>query len=73
MKWSNPPTRIWHSIAADVEALKENPGRWALVREDGAASIVAAYKRYGCEARSHRNGNVRGRADVYARWPEATK
>jgi hypothetical protein len=71
--WKEPPPAVSSEVAPILGALKNNPGRWALVRQKVTSSSAGApWKKQGCEARVHRT-NPRekpARYDVYARWPE---
>ena len=55
-------------IDRDVEQLKANPGRWALVVEDATSDVGRRpYRRRGCETASR--GPLGGPISIYARWP----
>jgi len=70
IKWEDPggPTKGGRTDYSEiVKALRENPGRWALIKTDAPASTVQHLKRlYGVEAVSRELKNGRGK--IYARW-----
>lgn len=75
LKWQDPPSRIKKprtSIYADViQALKANPGKWALITDDWrATSAPAAFRQAKCEATTRRNDDGK-RWSVWARFPLA--
>lgn len=80
IQWKNPPAPKGGPSGAGhidkvVSALKENPGRWALVAENYTAGAGETYKKRGCEitARSTGEKGPSGNPlyNFYARWPEA--
>ena len=80
IQWKNPPSPkqgpgATGRIDRVVSALKENPGRWALVAENYTAAAGETYKKRGCEV-TKRSAGKKGPSgnplyDIYARWPEA--
>lgn len=75
IKWQDPPAALTHHDSI-VAALKNNPGRWALVAEDRSSSSSGTpWNKSGCETKVHRKNPGEGKAkyDVYARWPEEKK
>jgi hypothetical protein len=72
IKWQDPPAALTRHDSI-VAALKNNPGRWALVAEDRSSSSSGTpWNKSGCETKVHRKNPGEGKAkyDVYARWPE---
>lgn len=72
IKWQDPPAALTLHDSI-VAALKNNPGRWALVGEDKSSSSAGAkWSKSGCETKLHRKTAADGKPqyDVYARWPE---
>lgn len=70
MEWKDPPPATGgprHELDAEVDELKQHPGRWALVRENCVASARDAYVRRGCETTTRAAGG--GKFNLYARWP----
>lgn len=79
LKWVTPPGRTTGQQAARAhiaEELKQQPGMWALVETDVAASTRKSWQRLGCEATTRRRveggGSTAFTHDVYARWPKPT-
>lgn len=76
IKWQDPPASkrgMARSLVPIVTALKNNPGKWALVREKASSSSACVpWRKQGCEALVRRTnfGETPARYDVYARWPE---
>lgn len=75
IKWEEPsePAKgpgSGQRYAALVAALKENPGRWAVVAENAPATVAGYLKRrYGLEVTTRGVKNNRAEK-VFARWPE---
>ena len=78
LTWREPPAKMsatsrpsWQPIR---DALKANPGRWALIGEGRNSGIAHHLKRGGFEAvtRNHRTVDGKKVSDVYARWPEVS-
>lgn len=72
--WQDPPPRRKdaNSYAAEIEALKANPGKWALITKDWkTSSAPSAFKQAGCETTSRRNPGTDKSFSVYARFPLA--
>ena len=72
IKWQDPPAALTLHDSI-VAALKNNPGRWALVAEDRSSSSSGTpWTKSGCETKVHRKnpGDGKPKYDVYARWPE---
>ena len=72
IKWQDPPAALTLHDSI-VAALKNNPGRWALVAEDRSSSSSGMpWNKSGCETKVHRKnpGDGKPKYDVYARWPE---
>lgn len=72
LTWQDPPSRrgsLHGTYEPIIEALKENPGRWALVMDNWkTSSPPAAFKQKGCEATARRNEGSKTWS-VYARFP----
>lgn len=71
--WSNPPEKKHSQNKEFVNALKDNPGAWALWRTDTyASSVYALRKTYeGLEVRTVAKGkNEKGTSlfDIYVRF-----
>lgn len=80
IQWKNPPSSIRGQGRASridkvVSALKENPGRWALVAENYTTGAGVTYTKRGCEITTRSTGKKSQAGnllfDIYARWPEA--
>lgn len=82
LRWEEPPASKTpgnrkqgdkRKIDREVDALRRNPGKWALVREDAASGNYITYKKRGCTTRTRALGN--NRYAIYAKWeptsPEA--
>jgi hypothetical protein len=81
LRWEEPPSPDApkrkqgdkRKIDREVAALRRNPGKWALVREDAASGNYITYKKRGCITRTRALGN--NRYAIYAKWeptsPEA--
>ncbi|AYN59042.1 hypothetical protein PBI_RYAN_52 [Arthrobacter phage Ryan] len=69
--WQDPPPRkagAQGAYAQLIEALKKNPGRWALVSKDWkTSSPPAAFRQAGCEATCRRNADKKSWS-IYARY-----
>jgi len=75
IKWQDPPAALTLHDSI-VAALKNNPGRWALVAEDRSSSSSGTpWTKSGFETKVHRKnpGDGKPKYDVYARWPEDWK
>jgi hypothetical protein len=78
LKWQDPPPgrRLGGKVGAqridaDVEELKANPGRWALIAESVTSPVLLSYRKRGCEVRiSTVKPKPNARYDIYARWPK---
>lgn len=75
LQWKTPPARpkqeykLGDENQAISEALMQNPGNWALIKEDTYPSITTWWKnRPGFEAKSSKVGKTNGKWDVYARY-----
>jgi hypothetical protein len=73
INWSNPPAKKSSRHGEFVDALKANPGAWALWRTDTyASSVYTLAKTYeGLEARTVSKGkNEKGTSlfDIYVRY-----
>lgn len=80
IQWQNPPARPKQAHTpgtentAIIEALKQNPGQWALIKTDTYPSVTTWWKnRPGFEARSSKVGKDNGKWDVYARYVGGNK
>lgn len=80
IQWRNPPAAsrgrgAKARIDKVVSALKENPGRWALVAENCTTGSTPIYRKRGCEVTIRGTGEKSPSGqplhDIYARWPEA--
>lgn len=74
LKWQDPPSKQTGTSGnydADIEELKRNPGRWALIKEDWkTSSPPGAFRQNRCEVTTRRNKD--GKTwKVYARFPLA--
>lgn len=70
--WQDPPPRRKDisSYAAEIEALKAHPGKWAMITETWKTTAPpAAFKQAGCETTSRRNSGPEKTWTVYARFP----
>lgn len=67
--WQDPPSRGGKGYEHFIEALKQNPGKWALVSPDWKTTAPpSAFRQNGCEATARKN--VDGKTwSVYARAP----
>jgi len=87
IEWEEPPTAKGRNYPKGVyvhiaKALRQNPGKWAIVRQDGQGNL-AVYIRQGkvkgfapagsFEAVSRANGLGRNHATVYARYVGVTE
>lgn len=75
IQWKTPPEapKQTYSPASDtqeiIDALRANPGTWALVKEDTYPNITTRWKkRPGFEAKSSKVGKTNGKFDVYVRY-----
>jgi hypothetical protein len=75
IQWKNPPAapKQEYKLADDtqqiIEALRSNPGEWALIKEDVNPNVTTSWKkRPGFEAKSSKIGKTNGKYDVYARY-----
>lgn len=75
VEWSEPPIRtgrgrdprksaLFNNV---VEALRAEPGKWAIVRTDCSEKGARPFKRRGCETSVRADGA--GTFTVWARWP----
>lgn len=73
--WQDPPPRRTDldSYASEIEALKTNPGKWALITKTWKTTAApAAFKQAGCEVTVRRNRGTAAKTwTVYARFPLA--
>lgn len=69
--WAEPPrtTKKWGPV---LDALRANPGRWALIAQNVSHGQASYFKSKGFEVSSKTAelGYKKGNADIYARWPE---
>lgn len=72
--WQDPPPRRkgTSSYAAEIEVLKANPGKWAVITTAWkTTSAPAALRQAGCETTTRRNPGPDQAWTVYARFPVA--
>jgi hypothetical protein len=67
--WQDPPSRGGKGYEQIIEALKQNPGKWALVNPKWKTSAApAAFRQHGCEATTRKNDDGKTWS-FYARSP----
>ena len=80
MKWDTPPEPVKverhtmntkRRIDKEVRALRMNPGKWALVREDAASGAYMTYRKRGCTTRTKSLGG--NRYAIWAKWDPESK
>lgn len=78
VRWQEPPEsrgrpRIFDIDPAEMDLLKANPGRWALVAENTHSGMASTFReRYPDLEISARTGDedcLPGKVHLYARWP----
>lgn len=74
IEWQDPPARAagrGNDYSSTIDALKANPGKWALVIKDWKTTAApAAFRQAGCEATTRRNADKKTWS-VYVRFPQA--
>jgi hypothetical protein len=87
IEWEEPPpakSRAYpKGVYVDIaKALRQNPGKWAIVRRDGQGNLAIFIRRGqvkgfapagSFEAVSRANGLGRGHATIYARYVGVTE
>ena len=75
IQWKTPPVAPKQGYSPEAEtqeimdALRSNPGNWALIKEDTYPNTTSRWKkRPGFEAKSSKVGKTNGKGDVYARY-----
>jgi hypothetical protein len=67
--WQDPPSRGGKGYELVIEALKQNPGKWALINPKWKTSAApAAFRQNGCEATTRKNDDGKTWS-FYARSP----
>ena len=70
LKWQDPPKESKNSWDEIAEALRANPGRWALVRSGVSYQAGRAEcRRLGLERRALKNAE--GKVEIYVRAVES--
>lgn len=78
LKWSTPPENTdrrkrgdKRRIDRECQALRRNPGKWAMLQADAAAGAYVTYKRRGMMTRTKYLGQ--GRYTIWGMWDPASK
>lgn len=82
MKWADPPSPVRNVSGrpplydpADLDALRSNPGKWALIASYAVSVDASGHRSSGAQPAARRlrargfETTVRDAGDLYARWP----